>query len=77
MVVPLIFGKIAKDLLSGDLDPQQANYTLLGAGFIAAFLAGLVACTWMIRLVKRSKLRYFSVYCLIVGILAIIVSFAA
>ncbi|MDC7995248.1 undecaprenyl-diphosphate phosphatase [Altibacter sp. HG106] len=77
MVVPLIFGKIAKDLLSGELDPLQANYTFLGAGFIAAFLAGLVACTWMIRLVKRSKLRYFSVYCLIVGILAIIVSFAA
>ncbi len=75
MVVPLIFGKIAKDLLSGDLSASTANLTTLGAGFVAAFLCGLIACTWMISLVKQSKLRYFSIYCVIVGLLAIIVSF--
>ncbi len=41
------------------------------AGFIAAFLAGLLACQWMIALVKRSKLDYFAIYCLVVGVVAI------
>ncbi|MFD2551203.1 undecaprenyl-diphosphate phosphatase [Bizionia sediminis] len=72
MVVPLIFGKIAKDLLSGDLTYEASNFTYLSVGFIAAFVAGLFACTWMISLVKKSKLSYFSVYCAIVGIIAII-----
>ncbi len=75
MVVPLIFGKIAKDVLSGDLSSESTNFTTLGLGFIAAFICGLIACTWMISLVKKSKLRYFSVYCVIVGLIAIIVSF--
>ncbi len=75
MVVPLIFGKIAKDLLSGDLISETHNLTSLTAGFIAAFIAGLFACTWMISLVKKSKLSYFAIYCAIVGVIAIIFSF--
>ena len=66
MVVPLIFGKIGKDLLSGDISFQSSEIIPITAGFIAAFLAGLVACKWMISLVKKSKLSYFSIYCAIV-----------
>ena len=71
MVVPLIFGKIGKDLLSGGLSFQSSEIIPITAGFIAAFLAGLVACKWMISLVKKSKLSYFSIYCAIVGSIAI------
>ena len=71
MVVPLIFGKIAKDVLSGDLSLESQNFTTLSIGFIAAFISGLLACTWMIRLVKKSKLSYFAIYCAIVGLIAI------
>lgn len=71
MVVPLIFGKIGKDLLSGGLNFQSSEIIPITAGFIAAFLAGLVACKWMISLVKKSKLSYFSIYCAIVGSIAI------
>ncbi|UAB76195.1 undecaprenyl-diphosphate phosphatase [Mesoflavibacter sp. SCSIO 43206] len=71
MVVPLIFGKIAKDVLSGDLSLESQNFTTLSIGFIAAFISGLFACTWMIRLVKKSKLSYFAIYCAIVGLIAI------
>ena len=71
MVIPLIFGKIAKDILGGELTTQATNFTTLGIGFIAAFISGLVACTWMIKLVKKSKLSYFSIYCVIVGLIAI------
>ncbi|MEL0454975.1 undecaprenyl-diphosphate phosphatase [Flavobacteriaceae bacterium SZ-1-7] len=75
MVVPLIFGKIAKDVLSGELTYNSGNFTTLSIGFIAAFVAGLFACTWMISLVRRSKLTYFAVYCAIVGLIAIIYTF--
>ena len=71
MVVPLILGKIAKDILGGELSMESVNFSTLGLGFIAAFISGLIACTWMITLVKKSKLVYFAIYCLIVGIIAI------
>ncbi len=71
MVIPLIFGKIAKDLMDGAITTQTGNVSVLIIGFFAAFIAGLVACTWMIKLVKKSKLSWFSIYCLIVGLIAI------
>jgi len=72
MVVPLIFGKIAKDVLGGDISFESHQIIPLSAGFIAAFVSGLFACTWMISLVKKSKLSYFAYYCFIVGFIAII-----
>ncbi|TPN87548.1 undecaprenyl-diphosphate phosphatase [Aquimarina algicola] len=75
MVIPLIFGKTAKDLVSGDLSFSSENATAIGIGFLAAFVSGLFACTWMISLVKKSKLTYFAVYCVIVGCIAIIFGF--
>ncbi|MDP2159108.1 MAG: undecaprenyl-diphosphatase UppP [Flavobacterium sp.] len=73
MVVPLIFGKIAKDVMSGDLVYNESSFGYLSAGFLAAFIAGLLACSWMVKLVRNSKLKYFSIYCLVVGLLAIII----
>ena len=75
MVVPLIFGKMAKDIMSGELNFESENTFAMGAGFIAAFIAGLAACTWMIKLVKQSKLTYFAIYCLLVGLIAIAYSY--
>ena len=78
MVVPLIFGKIAKDLLDLIKEPavtDNVSYLPYVLGFAFAFVTGLIACTWMIKLVKSSKLYYFSIYCFIVGIAAIIYTF--
>lgn len=72
MVVPLILGKIAKDILDGAFDVIDGSILNYGVGFIAAFVTGILACTWMIKLVKKSKLRYFAYYCLVVGVAAII-----
>ena len=74
MVVPLIFGKMAKDIISDDFMTSYINIGELSLGFIAAFFTGLFACKLMISLVKKSKLVYFSIYCFIIGIVAIIVS---
>lgn len=67
MVVPLIFGKMAKDIFDGAFDKIDGSLVNYGIGFIAAFLTGLIACTWMIKLVKSSQLKYFSIYCFIVA----------
>lgn len=71
MVVPLILGKMVKDILSGEISYAQGDMVPLLAGFGAAFLTGLVACTWMIALVKKSKLSYFAYYCFAVAAIAI------
>jgi undecaprenyl-diphosphatase len=71
MVVPLIFGKIAKDLLDDSFTLHNTSYIELSAGFIAAFITGLVACTWMITLVKKSQLKYFSFYCFAIAALGL------
>lgn len=74
MVIPLILGKVAKDLLDGGL-PLSAIDSNMIIGFIAAFIVGIWACTWMVNIVKKGKLVYFSIYCMIVGTIAIIASF--
>lgn len=74
MVVPLILGKMAKDMLSSDFTLQGESILPVIIGFIAAFVTGLFACTWMIKLVRKSKLTYFSIYCALVGLIAIVSS---
>jgi len=67
MVVPLILGKMAKDALDGGIHFESAMAVPYLSGFVAAFLSGFFACTWMISLVKNSKLKYFAYYCFLVG----------
>ena len=62
-------------VVDGAVATTDVGLTALIAGFIAAFLSGLVACQWMIALVKRSKLDYFAIYCFIVGVIAIVAGF--
>ena len=71
MVVPLILGKMGKDILGGEIAYESSVLIPMGVGFIAALITGILACTWMIKLVKNSKLKYFAYYCFVVGIGAI------
>ena len=75
MVVPLIMGKMAKDILDGAFHHVEGGIVIYIVGFIAAFITGIFACKWMIQLVKKSQLKYFAFYCFIVGIIAITYTF--
>lgn len=73
MVVPLILGKVAKDILDGSMESQIAVQGLpLVAGFVAALVSGWLACSWMIALVRKARLRYFAWYCFVAGSFAIL-----
>jgi undecaprenyl-diphosphatase len=71
MVMPLILGKVAKDLLDDKFNLAIETLIPMGIGFVASFVVGLFACTWMLNLVKNGKLVYFSIYCFVVGTVAI------
>jgi len=72
MVLVPIIGANIKDILDGSMTSEAGiNPIVLTIGFIAAFISGLLACTWMINIVKKGKLIYFAYYCLAVGIIAI------
>ena len=75
MVIPLIFGSMARSLLEIDSVTQSPDFLSLLIGFIAAFITGIFACKWMIALVKKSQLKYFSFYCIVVGVIAIVYAF--
>lgn len=74
MVVPLILGKIAKDLLDGDFT-SSSSVVELSVGFLAAFFTGILACVWMIKLVKKAELKYFAYYCFTVALIVLAVKF--
>lgn len=81
MVLPPILGAVALKINTyfsevsevstlASENMEVGTWALVG-GFLAAFISGLFACKWMILIVKKSKLIYFSYYCLAVGLLAI------
>jgi undecaprenyl-diphosphatase len=67
MVLPLILGSMAKSLVDFQGVPQQLDLFPLIIGFLASLISGIFACKWMISLVKKSQLIYFSFYCFVVG----------
>lgn len=60
-----------KDILTGEV-VVSIGWLPLAVGFVAAFATGCFACRFMIDIVRRQKLIYFAIYCLCVGIFAIV-----
>ena len=74
MVIPLILGSMAKSIMDGNLSQENTALLPLTIGFLSAFITGIFACRWMVALVKKSQFKYFSFYCILVGVLAIVLS---
>lgn len=72
MVLVPILGEAFLDLVGGDVASSSVGTFPLLVGFLAAFVSGLFACKVMIALVKKAKLRWFALYCAIVGLVVII-----
>lgn len=57
------------ELISGE---SGYGPTALGAGILAAFVAGYLAIRWLLALVARDRLTGFAVYCFAVGLLSLV-----
>ena len=73
MVLVPVLGANLLEILSGDASMNAGGWGIVVIGFITAFISGYFACRWMISLVKRSKLIWFSIYCAVIGIISIII----
>ena len=76
MVLIPIIGEQSLDLLKvvvgNDVFGGGVGPLALVLGFVAAFLSGLFACKVMIAIVRKAKLSWFALYCLLVAVLIFI-----
>jgi len=80
MVIIPILGQALLDIKDYITEPATTAAAEIGwlpmlTGFLASFVVGCLACRWMLDIVKRGKLVWFAVYCLIVGVLCITTGF--
>ena len=78
MVIIPVLGQAFLDVVKGGFAPEASGISLISllAGFTAAYLSGLAACSWMVALVKKAKLWGFAVYCAFVGAFCLFLFFA-
>jgi undecaprenyl-diphosphatase len=74
MVLIPVIGANMLELFTGEANLGSAGTGVIIAGFVSAFVSGYLACRWMIALVRRSRLIWFAVYCIAVGLISIILS---
>ncbi len=71
MVLLPVIGANILEIYSGEANMESISAGVIISGFLAAFISGYIACKWMISLVRRSKLIWFSVYCAIIGLISV------
>ena len=65
MVLVPILGETFLEVVGGEFGASSVGALALVLGFVSAFLSGLFACKVMIALVKKAKLSWFPLYCLV------------
>jgi undecaprenyl-diphosphatase len=71
VLVPVIAANIL-EMASGDFSKEGTSFLVIAAGFLVAFISGYLACKWMISIVKKGNLKWFAVYCILIGIYSIL-----
>ena len=68
MVLIPILGETFLEVVGGEFGASSVGALPLILGFVSAFLSGLFACRVMIALVKKAKLSWFALYCLLAAL---------
>ena len=72
MVLIPILGEAFLDVVGGDFAASSVGVLQLVLGFIAAFVSDLFACRFMIAMVRKARLKWFALYCVLVGAACIV-----
>lgn len=77
MVILPILGETLLDIKEMTSADAAVEATSIGAlplivGFVASFIVGCCACKWMLELVKKGRLMWFALYCVLIGIICIL-----
>ncbi len=72
VLIPILGANFLEIVSSTDKMTESLSPAVLIAGTLTAFISGYAACKWMINIVRKSKMIWFAVYCLVVGLLAIL-----
>jgi len=68
MVLVPILGETFLEIVGGEFGASSVGALPLLLGFVSAFLSGLFACKVMIALVRKAKLSWFALYCLVASL---------
>ena len=68
MVLVPILGETFLEIVGGEFGASSVGALPLVLGFISAFVSGFLACKVMIALVKKAKLSWFALYCLVAAV---------
>lgn len=78
MVIPPILGATLlkiKDLFEEPSLHADISSGALIVGFTGALVFGIIACRWMINIVKKGSLIYFAYYCFVAATITLLVQF--
>ncbi|PLX07202.1 MAG: UDP-diphosphatase [Marinilabiliales bacterium] len=72
VLIPIL-GENFLDLMGGEFVSSGISVSSMIIGFVSAFLAGLFACKIMLNIVKKCKLIWFALYCVIAAMISIFI----
>lgn len=76
MSIPAILGALVLDIKDMfEATSQTLSFLPVAVGMITAAVSGYFAIKFLLKIVEKSKLSYFSIYCTLAGIAAIILNF--
>jgi undecaprenyl-diphosphatase len=72
MVLIPIIGANILEATGGEFTKEGTSLLIILVGFLTAFISGYLACKWMISIVKKGNLKWFAIYCFLMGVFSII-----
>ncbi|HLC56136.1 MAG TPA: undecaprenyl-diphosphatase UppP [Candidatus Nanoarchaeia archaeon] len=71
LFIPAIIGALILQLTN--FNPVKESISFLAIGFISSLIVSFLTLKWLLRIIKTRKFHYFSIYCIILGVLILII----
>jgi undecaprenyl-diphosphatase len=78
VIIPILGAGLleAKDVMENPVEASAIGMDALAIAFVTSLVSGWAACKWMLKLVKSGSLKWFALYCAVVGAAALAFHFA-